>query len=230
MISKGQIMTLVYGENYTGIDSAIPQHLWKYIDTSIHVVNYNNNSSGSLENIIKIALSKGITLPDDLIEEEHKSCNLSAEYFYNNYCHDHNSSDPWYSPKVFAEYLKKANDIRNMAPFNVIVKKKKIVVFRDWNCILTKANYADGSLALSLTDADDGDPVATCSVYLNHSDIERGDIPSDGLHDDQCYIKTWGGNEGVLEALIEAKIVKQLPIEVNVGEFKVRAVLVELLK
>lgn len=113
-ISKGEIMELVYGENYTNIDSAIPQPLWDKINTRIHVVNYNKDH-GTLENIIKEAMKKGIELPQNIIDEEYRNCKNSDEYFYNNYCRK--SGEDWYSHEVFMRYkLTVTNFRRPMTP------------------------------------------------------------------------------------------------------------------
>jgi hypothetical protein len=107
MISKGNLMKLVYGENYTGIDSAIPVGLWGSIETSIHVINYNDGGWGRLENIIKVGMLKGANIPKDVIKAEYNKCCEDEEYFYNNYCR--NEGDPWYTPEVFKEYQSKIN-------------------------------------------------------------------------------------------------------------------------
>lgn len=234
MISKGEIMKLVYGENYTGIDSAVPQHLWEYVNTRIHVVNYNG-SHGVLENIILVAMQKHIALPSNVLAEEFRKCSESDEYFYNNYCHL--QGEPWYSPKVFEEYQKRTTEIRKMVFTHSVAKKEKktpieerIVHFREWKCRVVFGRYGDDSLAISLVDAKSGEPIATCSTFLAFNDIPRGDIPSNGLHSDQCYIKTWGGNEGIVEALVNAGIVKEVGLHTKPGGHDSIAVLVELLK
>lgn len=233
MISKGKLAELVYGKNYTGIDVGIPCELWKKVDVSIHVMNYNHDSLGRLENMVKVAISKNIELPEDLLALELADMEASDEYFYNNYCRDHEANDPWYSPEVFEEYKKKAANARNMVPRDLIIKKAKMekkVTFRNWKCIAKTAEYHDGATALLLVDEEDGSPVATASVYLAPETIGRDDVPSDGIHRDQCYIKTWSENEGLLEALEEAGIVKKTGITVAVGPYKCYATLVDILK
>ena len=55
-MSKGEIMQLVYSkEELRNIDSAIPLSTWKSHDSSIHVMNYNENRLGSLENLFEVA-------------------------------------------------------------------------------------------------------------------------------------------------------------------------------
>ena len=68
-LSKGEIMNLVYGDHYTGIDSALPLHFVKNIkaalqpfnmefDTSLHVVNYNNEGN-ALDNLGEVLITSG---------------------------------------------------------------------------------------------------------------------------------------------------------------------------
>jgi hypothetical protein len=114
-MSKGELMELIYGEGYKNIDSAIPLGLWDKINTRIHVVNYNKGH-GVLENLIKEAKRKNIVLPESVTIPEHIACLESDEYFYNNYCRDHQAGDEWYSQEVFREYIKKTEDMRKMLP------------------------------------------------------------------------------------------------------------------
>lgn len=72
-ITKGDLMALVYGRNYHGIDSALPQ---EYVDTHsmsygnenprqdiyFYVVNYNDNGMGVIEYMPEIAEKKGIVI------------------------------------------------------------------------------------------------------------------------------------------------------------------------
>jgi len=70
-MNKGQKMKLIYSdEELRHIDSAIPIGLWHKIDTSIHVVNYNEpHRYGKLQNLETEAASRGIDLPK--IYDEH---------------------------------------------------------------------------------------------------------------------------------------------------------------
>jgi len=56
--SKGALMTLAYGEGYTGIDSALPhewvnqvQNIHPDFKTGFHVMNYNTERWGKVENV-----------------------------------------------------------------------------------------------------------------------------------------------------------------------------------
>lgn len=70
-MNKGEMMRKVYSEReLRSIDSAIPQQLWREINTVIHVMNYNNNNMGSLENMEEIALERGIDINEPLSKIE----------------------------------------------------------------------------------------------------------------------------------------------------------------
>lgn len=72
------------------------------------------------------------------------------------------------------------------------------VRFRYWVCVVQKGQYGNGRPALKLIDAEDGSPIATATVNLP-------DVP---LGTNQVAIKDYGENEGMLQALTEAGIVK----------------------
>lgn len=51
-MTKGKLMKLVYiEEELRNVDSAIPIELWDKVDTSIHVMDYNNSCLGELVNL-----------------------------------------------------------------------------------------------------------------------------------------------------------------------------------
>lgn len=106
----------------------------------------------------------------------------------------------------------------------------KTVMFKDWKCVVTKAEYGNKATALLLDDAEDGEPIATATVNLTSESIDiRKYITSDVLPKNEAYIKTWSENGGLLEALIEAEIVKSTGIIVPVGPYGASAVQVEIL-
>jgi hypothetical protein len=72
------------------------------------------------------------------------------------------------------------------------------VRFKSWDCIVRKRQYDNGRPALVLVDAEDGSPIATATVNLP-------DVP---LGRNQVAIKDWSENEGVLDALVAAGVVK----------------------
>jgi hypothetical protein len=69
--------------------------------------------------------------------------------------------------------------------------------FQQWNCIADfSVGYSNGGTAIQLFDTDDHAPVATATVW----------VP--GLAPDEVAIKDYSENEGMLETLLEAHIVK----------------------
>lgn len=99
-LSKGDLMTMVYGEGYSNIDSAIPQALWEQVNTRIHVMNYNN--FGQLENLMLLAIKKELDID---YKEEYIKCCASNSYYYNNYLRE--VGMPFWTPEVFKAYKKK---------------------------------------------------------------------------------------------------------------------------
>lgn len=73
----------------------------------------------------------------------------------------------------------------------------KTVKFRNWECDVLMAQYANGRPAIQLMDANDGDPIATATLNLPPEECPPG----------CAYIKTYSENEGMLESLMDAGIV-----------------------
>jgi len=106
----------------------------------------------------------------------------------------------------------------------------KQVSFKNWNCKVVKEEYRNNATALLLVDASDDSPIATATVNLTEESIDfRKYIVSEILPKNVAYIKTWSENEGMLEALEEAGIVKDLKIKVPVGPYGSTATQVEIL-
>jgi hypothetical protein len=75
---------------------------------------------------------------------------------------------------------------------------EKIIQFKEWTCKLELGWYEhSGRIALDLIDAENGEPVATCTV----------NIPDYDLPDGYVIIKDYSENEGMLDALMNAGIV-----------------------
>jgi len=86
-----------------------------------------------------------------------------------------------------------------------LVKK---VVYKGWNCNLNKSYYEHGKrVALCLIDADDGEPVSTCTVNL----------PEEPLADDEVLIKDYSENEGMVEFLVKEGVVERTNRDVRSG-------------
>ncbi|WP_152050931.1 DUF4313 domain-containing protein [Tautonia marina] len=83
--------------------------------------------------------------------------------------------------------------------------------FRNWNCIVRKHQYDNGRPALQLIDAEDGSPIAQATVNL----------PDVALGRNQVAIKDWSENEGMLDALVAAGVVKPTGETVRSGYVEV---------
>ena len=66
-------------------------------------------------------------------------------------------------------------------------------------CTVEFAKYQSNDRTAIRLVCEDGSPMATASVNLVDEHLE----------DDEVAIKTWGGQETILEALIEAKVVSE---------------------
>lgn len=71
------------------------------------------------------------------------------------------------------------------------------IEFQGFKCYLEKAEYENGRICLVLKDIDDGMPVAKCTL----------NIPDKDLEEDEVFIKTYSENYGMLNTLIDAKVV-----------------------
>lgn len=83
------------------------------------------------------------------------------------------------------------------------------VLFRDFDCTVRKLSYGSGRVALSLVDEEG--PVATATVNL----------PGVKLGPNQVAIKSYAENEGLLEALVAAGVVKPTGQTVRSGYVEV---------
>lgn len=86
------------------------------------------------------------------------------------------------------------------------------VTFLNYNCVVLFERYRNNNrICLSLVDEDDGEPVATATTNL----------PDISLDEDEVIIKNYSENEGILRALIDAKVVKSPERFVDAGRFPV---------
>lgn len=97
---------------------------------------------------------------------------------------------------------------------------ENIVKFKKWNCKIEYGYYGNKRIAISLIDAHDGQPIATATT----------NIPEIKLDPDCVLIKTWAGNEGMVEALEEAGIVKDMDVRLDINGWGSMAVICKLLK
>lgn len=76
----------------------------------------------------------------------------------------------------------------------------KQVLFKKWLCDIKIGKYAENRRkSIRLIDSITGEPVATASVNIPHVELKENEVA----------IKNYSENEGVLEALIKAGVVKE---------------------
>ena len=85
------------------------------------------------------------------------------------------------------------------------------VTFLNYNCVVLFERYRNNRIALTLVDEDNGEPVATATTNL----------PDISLDEDEVIIKNYSENEGILQVLIKANIVKSPERFVDAGRFPV---------
>jgi hypothetical protein len=75
----------------------------------------------------------------------------------------------------------------------------KKVRYKEWDCLLNRSAYENGGrIALFLIDAEDGEPVSTCTVNL----------PAEPLGIGEVFIKDYSENEGMAEFLVKEGVVE----------------------
>jgi hypothetical protein len=97
----------------------------------------------------------------------------------------------------------------------------KVVRFRNYSCRVTLSRYQYGDTpCIHLISTTDGSPVATATVNL----IDYGLLPPQNA----CFVKDYAENQGILEALIAAEVVKPLGQVINFGPYDCQAHLCEI--
>ncbi len=81
------------------------------------------------------------------------------------------------------------------------------VQFHAWRCNAMLDHYLNGQTAIRLLNCEDGSPIACATV----------NVPTYKLGAQEVIIKDWFENEGMLDALLKAGIVKDLNKRVSVG-------------
>ncbi|MDQ0896237.1 MULTISPECIES: hypothetical protein [unclassified Paenibacillus] len=84
----------------------------------------------------------------------------------------------------------------------------KNVQFLGFECTVEISRYVKGGAAIQLYDAQDGTPFATASIC-----VPGLELPSES----HVVIKNYAENEGILDALEEAGIVKRTGVSVRTG-------------
>ena len=86
-----------------------------------------------------------------------------------------------------------------------------IVKFKRWTCSVQKEEYQNNDrISLDLQDVKTGEMVTVATVNVPEEDIE----------DDEVIIKTYGGNEGIVQALMKAKIISAPIRMIDIGYAK----------
>ena len=80
-----------------------------------------------------------------------------------------------------------------------------MIKFKKYNCEVQIEKYAQGSHVIVLVDAHDGSPVAVATVNI------------DGLGPNEIAIKDYSENDGMYQALLNAKVIKPMHREVEQG-------------
>jgi hypothetical protein len=88
----------------------------------------------------------------------------------------------------------------------------KTVKFLQYNCKVCITRYSNDKIAIQLFDVEDNSTVATASINLPHIELEK----------DEVIIKDYSENEGLLQVLLDAKIVETTGKSINVGYVKVQ--------
>jgi hypothetical protein len=82
------------------------------------------------------------------------------------------------------------------------------VKFKKWDCNAIFAKYiTNGRGAISLTDKNTSELIATCTVNIENEPIEENEV----------IIKNYAENEGMYSALVKAGIISSVKRYVNTG-------------
>ena len=83
----------------------------------------------------------------------------------------------------------------------------KIVKFNGFNCIANVRPYGSGHVYMQLMDTEDGQPVARASLNIDY-------VP---VIENMIIIKSYGENEGIYEALLEAGVISKCERKYPIG-------------
>jgi len=90
-------------------------------------------------------------------------------------------------------------------------KNNEIIKFKQWDCIIEYKKYKNNNrTAMTLVDAITFEPIAVATI----------NVPEVPLKEDEVVIKDYSENEGMLETLVNANVVKRLGKRVKVGHVK----------
>ena len=93
------------------------------------------------------------------------------------------------------------------------------VKFKEWDCIVQFSKYTQNNrIAISLIDAEDGEPIAKATLNLNEIPLEKNEI----------IIKNYSENEGIYDCLVEAGIISKVKRIINLN--RVEGLVCDILK
>jgi len=104
----------------------------------------------------------------------------------------------------------KPKPLINKSVYEQLPEHNMKIQFREYSCLLDKTHYVNSTckqIALVLTDDETYAPIATASVCL----------PEYKFGEKQTAIKDYAENEGMLDCLIEAGVVKDTGLRVEQG-------------
>lgn len=90
------------------------------------------------------------------------------------------------------------------------------IQFQDYQCLVDIDKYSNGRIRIALYDIEDEMPVATATCNVDLPNLNNS------LPLSYVFIKDYAENEGLLEALVKAKIVVPLGITIFTGYTKLR--------
>lgn len=90
------------------------------------------------------------------------------------------------------------------------INKKLKVKFKEWNCNL-EAFYVGEQPHIILNDVEDGFPVVTATITVNHVNLEKA----------ETIIKDYSGGEGILEVLLKHNVISEPKRYEKISEFVV---------
>jgi len=96
-------------------------------------------------------------------------------------------------------------------PRRILCLENTWVRFQGQDYMLARTSYANGRTALLLVDMETGEPAAWATANL----------PDQHLYCNEVFIQDWGDNEGMLEALERAGIVRPTGERVPCGNLPV---------
>jgi len=83
------------------------------------------------------------------------------------------------------------------------------MIFKHWDCVIERQTYYNGRTALVLNEKATGERIAVATINVQEE-----------IYDNEVVIKDYSENEGMLDALISAGIVKDTGKRIKSGFVK----------